>query len=190
MRSVRGINMEEKNDQALNLFKALGDKTRLAIVRILWQSDSYVELIASKLSLSAGTVSFHLRKLENAGLVTCHRSQFYVIYSLNRGQLEARIADFIDVPLTLSTDGDKKYREQVLSAFFEYGRLTRLPSQLKKREIVCEYLADAFELGRDYTETEVNGIISGYNDDYCTIRRELVSQGFFERNNGIYRRIR
>lgn len=179
--------MEEK-DQALVLFKALADKTRLAIVRILWQSDSYVELIASKLSLTPGTVSFHLKKLEAAGLVTCHRSQFYVIYCLERAALGAKITDFLDVPV--ETAGEDKYKQQILSNFFVYGKLTHLPSQLKKREVVCEHLADAFELGREYSEPEVNEILTRYHDDYCTIRRELISLGFFERENGIYRRLK
>lgn len=179
--------MAEK-DNALVLFKALADKTRLAIVRILWQSDSYVELIASKLSLTPGTVSFHLKKLEAAGLVTCHRSQFYVIYRLEREQFDAKISDFLEVPL--DTDGDEKYKRQIISVFFEYGRLTHLPSQLKKREIVCEHLADSFDIGRDYTETEVNEILTRYHDDYCTVRREMVSHGFLGRENGIYRRLK
>lgn len=179
--------MEEK-DQGLVLFKALADKTRLAILRILWHSDSYVELIASKLSLTPGTVSFHLKKLEAAGLVSCHRSQFYVIYCLERKQAEAKIADFLDTPV--ETDGEEKYKQQILSNFFVYGKLTHLPSQLKKREIVCECLAETFEIGREYAEPEVNEIITRYHDDYCTIRRELISLGFLKRDNGIYRRLK
>lgn len=179
--------MEEK-DQALVLFKALADKTRLAIVRILWQSDSYVELISSKLSLTPGTVSFHLKKLESAGLVTCHRSQFYVIYCLEREKLEAKLADFLDAPV--DTDGEEKYKQQILSNFFVNGKLTHLPSQLKKREVVCEHLANAFELGREYAEPTVNDILTRYHDDYCTLRRELVGLGFMTRDNGIYRRLK
>ena len=74
--------MEE--NRATAIFKALGDESRLAILRILLEEESYVELLASRLGLTSATVSFHLKKLEGAGLVSCRRTQFYQIYSVNR----------------------------------------------------------------------------------------------------------
>lgn len=93
---------------------------------------------------------------------------------------------FGSCPINIQT----KYKQQILSAFFEYGKLTHLPSQLKKREIICEHITNAFDCGRDYTEPEVNDTITHFHDDYCTIRRELVAVGFLERKNGIYRRVK
>ena len=75
---------EKRTEEAVAVFKCLGDNTRFSIVSLLAQSDSYVELLAEKLSLTAGTVCHHLKKLEDAGLVRCSRSQYYQIYSLNR----------------------------------------------------------------------------------------------------------
>ena len=62
---------EKKTADAVAVFKCLGDKTRFAIVSLLAGSDSYVELLSEKLSLTPGTVCHHLKKLEEAGLVRC-----------------------------------------------------------------------------------------------------------------------
>lgn len=77
------------------LFKCLGDRTRYDILCRLLKTDSYVELLAEELSLTPGTVSFHLKKMESAGLVRCSRMQFYQIYSLNRELLSAPILSFL-----------------------------------------------------------------------------------------------
>ena len=73
-----------KEITALEIFKLLGDETRLKIINILALDDSYVELIASKLSLTEATVCYHLKKLEQARIVRSSRSQFYISSSLNR----------------------------------------------------------------------------------------------------------
>ena len=72
--------MKEK----LQLLKLLADETRLEILNILLKEDSYVEKIACELSLTPATICYHLKKLEAAGVVNCSRTQFYIIYSLNR----------------------------------------------------------------------------------------------------------
>ena len=77
---------------AASVFKALGDKSRLSIIRILLEGESYVERIASRLSLSNATVCHHLKKLEGAGLVQNHRTQFYQIYSVRRDLLDTSLS--------------------------------------------------------------------------------------------------
>ncbi|MBR5447536.1 MAG: winged helix-turn-helix transcriptional regulator, partial [Clostridia bacterium] len=68
----------------LEILKLLADETRLKILNILLGEDSYVEKIACDLGLTPATVCYHLKKLESAGIVNCSRSQFYIIYSINR----------------------------------------------------------------------------------------------------------
>ena len=72
--------MEEK----LKLLKLLADETRIEILNILMREDSYVEKIACDLSLTPATICYHLKKMEAAGVVRSSRSQFYIIYSLNK----------------------------------------------------------------------------------------------------------
>ena len=177
--------MKEK----LALLKLLADETRLNILNILLREDSYVEKIACELSLTPATICYHLKKLEAAGVVNCSRSQFYIIYSVNR--------EIFDKPLyaLIKKDGEvmdeeEKYRKAVIANFFKYGRLTQIPTQRKKREIVLAEIVRQFSFDRDYDEKEVNEIILRYHDDYCTIRREMIAFGMMTRSFEIYRRLK
>lgn len=170
--------MDEKKD-AVAIFKALGDESRLSIIRMLLEGESYVELIASRLELTSATVSHHLKKLEAAGLVECHRTQFYMIYSVKREILGESLISLIGTLPAL--DDDAKYKQAVIDAFFEYGRLKALPAQRKKREVVLKYILEPLEKGKMYTESEMNEHIVKYNDDYCTIRREMIAFGLVKR---------
>ena len=172
---------------AVSIFKCLGDPTRFAIMSLLCRSDSYVELLAEKLSLTPGTISHHLKKLEEAGLVRCSRAQFYMIYSVNREQLEAPIIDYLVVDDAL--DDDSAYRQKVYDSFIASGRLVSIPTQRKKREIICARLAEEFEPGRTYTEPEVNEILTRWHEDYCFLRRELIAFGLMERDHEVCWRV-
>lgn len=176
-------------ENAVAILKCLADQSRIAILNILARGDSYVEIIASKLELTPATICYHLKKLEAAGLVRCSRTQFYMIYSLNR--------ELFDAPLSVllfteddTVDREAAYRQKVLDSFLVNGRLISLPSQQKKREIVLEKLAERFDPDSTYTEREVNVVILDYYDDFCTVRREMVGLGLMERDHGIYRRVR
>ena len=171
----------------VELLKALADETRLAIIAELAASDSYVEKLAENLALTPATVCYHLKKMEKAGLVSCSRTQFYIIYSLNRELFGKTLGEIVADAAPERAVADP-YREKVIASFFRGGRLTALPVQKKKREVVLEKIAESFERGRGYTEPEVNEIIRAINDDHCTIRRELVGFGLMERENGVYRR--
>ena len=169
-----------ESNRATAVFKALGDESRLAILRILLENESYVELLASRLNLTSATVSFHLKKLEAAGLVSCRRTQFYRIYSVNReifGQsLEALIGR------TPEPDDDTRYREAVIAAFFENGRLTQMPSQRKKREIVLRRLLAALDPEKEYGEGDLDAFLEARSiPDYCYVRREMIAFGLLAR---------
>ena len=169
---------------AAAIFKALGDESRLAIVRMLIESESYVELIASRLNLTSATVSHHLKKLESAGLVECRRTQFYMIYSVKREMLAEPLIDLIG---TLpAQEDDTKYRQSVIDTFFEYGRLKSLPAQRKKREVVLSHILSKLEKKDSYTEKEINEHIKQYHDDYCFLRREMISFGMMTRDHETY----
>lgn len=174
--------MKEK----LELLKLLADETRLDILNLLLKEDSYVEKIACELSLTPATICYHLKKLEAAGVVNCSRAQFYMIYSLNRDIFDRPLYELIrkEEPVV---DTEEKYRKEVVSRFFKYGRLTQLPSQRKKREIVLQEIATRFEANRTYDEKEVNEIIHQFHEDHCTIRREMIACGIMTREREIYR---
>ena len=177
--------MKEK----LALLKMLADETRLEILNILLREDSYVEKIACELSLTPATICYHLKKMESAGIVKCSRSQFYIIYSLNRDIFNKPLYELIKKDEVVF-DTEEKYKKEVISHFFKYGRLIQIPTQRKKREIVLHEILMQFEIDHKYNEKEVNEIILRYHDDFCTIRREMIAFGMMTRDHEIYKRVK
>lgn len=175
-------------DDCTAVFKALADESRLKIISILLEKDTYAEYLANALGLTAPTVTYHMNKLEKAGLVSASKIQQYVIYSINRELIDKPIGEFIKS--LIQYDDKNSYEEQVIQNFFEYGRLKKIPSQLKKRYIVIEYIAKQFVLGKIYSEKELVSVIIDFHDDYCTIKRDLIGMGFFEDLNRNYKRIK
>ena len=179
--------------EAILLFKCLSDKSRLQILTSLAIEDMYVERLAERLGLTAATVSFHLKKLADAGAVTSYKSQYYMMYSLNKEIFETSILDIIrekSDEADLQAQRDAEYRQKVIDAFFEYGKLKSIPAQRKKERIVLEVIVEAFEYDRIYTEREVNIIIADFHDDFCTIRRNMVGEGLLARDTSGYWRVK
>lgn len=179
---------KENNSEEIAVFKALADESRLKIISILLEKDSYTEYLASRLNLTPPTITYHMDKLEKAGIVFSTRIQHYIIYSINRDMMEQRIGDFIKA--VIQYDDSKSYEEKVIDNFFEYGRLKNLPTQIKKREIVVGYIASKFEMNRIYTEKELKSIILDLYDDYCTVKRDLIGMGFIEDLEQNYKRVK
>lgn len=177
--------------EAISLFKCLADKSRMQILKSLMEEDMYVERLAERLNLTPATISFHLKKLEDAKAVSSYKDQYYTMYSINKQIFEARMIDILKEKTsesTLQKEREEAYRKKVLDAFFEYGKLKSIPSQRKKERIVLEEMVKSFEFDREYTEREVNIIIADFNDDFCTIRRDMISEGVLEREGAIYKR--
>ena len=175
--------------EKLELLKLLADETRLEILNILLKEDSYVEKIACELSLTPATICYHLKKMESAGVVNCSRSQFYIIYSLNREIFDKPLYELIKKDEEI-VNTEEKYKKEVISNFFKYGRLTQIPTQRKKREIVLAEILKQFDIDREYDEKEVNQIILRYHEDFCTVRREMIAFGMMTRDHEKYRRVK
>ena len=177
---------------AIKLFKCLADKSRLQILKSLAQEDMYVERLAERLGLTPATISFHMKKLEDAGAVTSRKEQYYTMYSLKEDVFLARIIDIIreeSDEAAQQAKRDEEYRNKVLAAFFQYGKLKSIPSQRKKERICLEEIAKGFEIGREYDEKDVNEIIGQVFDDYCTLRRDMISEKIMTRQGTTYIRV-
>lgn len=179
--------------EAIGLFKCLADKSRLQILKSLAIEDMYVERLAERLGITASTVSFHLKKLADAGAVSSYKSQYYTMYSLNRALFATRMLDILqeksDEAEALA-QRDAAYRQRVIDSFFSYGKLKAIPAQRKKERIVLEVIAEAFAYERVYAEREVNIIIADFHDDFCTIRRDMIGEGLLARDATGYWRVK
>lgn len=178
--------------EIIGLFKCLADATRLQILKSLAEGPLYVELLAQRLDRTPSTVSFHLKKLEEAGLVTAKKEQYYTVYALCPSLLETRLEELVCARSAQAQEQalrEQRYRDQVLESFFEYGKLKALPVQRKKKRIVLEEMVSRFETGRTYTEKEVNLIIAEMFDDFCTVRRDFIAEGLMQRDHQLYQRV-
>ncbi len=176
-------------DAAIALFKCLADRSRLQILKSLSEGDMYVERLSERLNLTPSTISFHLKKLESAGIVTSKKEQYYATYSLVESVLKENILNIItekSSELDIQKEREEQYRQKILASFFEFNKLKNIPVQRKKRLIILEEINKAFEIGKEYTEKEVNIIIADYHDDFCTIRREMIAERLLKRQDSIY----
>ena len=178
----------------VELFKALANESRLRMVGLLAAGPLSVEDLAAAVGLSASTVSHHLTKLKEVGLVEAERDQYYQLYRFRPERLH-EVARRLAEPVPVKAEApdpaevEARFRHDVLANFLVDGRLVKIPAQRKKREVVLDFLAEQFEPGRDYDEKEVNAIIGRYHEDYCTLRRELIMGGArMTRDRATYRR--
>ena len=170
----------------------MADRSRLQILKSLLEEDMYVERLAQRLELTPATVSFHLKKLMDAGAVSSRREQYYTMYSINKEVFQCRILDILGEKSSdaqRQQEREARYRQRVLDSFFEYGRLKSIPAQRKKERICLEEIAKELELGRPYPERELNQVLLRFHKDYCTLRRDMISEGILRREEGLYTRL-
>ncbi len=71
------------------VYKALGDPTRLEIISLLTESENLcVNVIAEKTGMSQPAISQHLKILKNAGFLNSKKMGMHVHYSLNRDKVK------------------------------------------------------------------------------------------------------
>lgn len=74
----------------------------------------------------------------------------------------------------------------VLRKFLTDGRLSALPARASERSVVLDFVAQRFEPGRRYLESEVNRSLGRLCDDHASLRRALVDAGLLERADRRY----
>ena len=91
-KDVNKINKElpsiEKTEDLANLFKVIGDKTRVRILLTLIGNNLCVHDISLALDMSHSAISHQLRTLREANLVKFKKSGKEVVYSFKNKQIE------------------------------------------------------------------------------------------------------
>ena len=176
------------SQELVTFFKAMADTNRLKMVGLLAQKEYSVEELAALLNLKPPTVSHHLSKLAEAGLVTARAEGYYSIYQLNREALEAAARDLFSSEQMTAAARDvdlDAYDRKVLANFsLPDGRLKEIPSQRKKLEVVLRYVVKSFKPRVKYSEKQVNQKLASFHEDTATLRRELVGYGLMKREAG------
>lgn len=83
-------------NQIIQVFKALGDETRLKILIILSRRSICAKGISSHLNISEAAVSQHLKVLKDAGIIIGEKHGYFVRYNLQKNTL-SEIINFIEL---------------------------------------------------------------------------------------------
>ncbi len=128
------------------------------------------------------TVLTALGGLRAAALVTADGES----YALDLVALRAAALDAAEIEIPMDpiigygmTDNERA----VLGRYFSGRVLHEIPSHRAKRLVVLQRLALEFDIGRRYTEFEVNEILGAFNPDWSALRRGLVDEGFVDREH-------
>jgi len=190
------MNRTEQQD-ILALLKTLADEQRLTMVGLMSHQERTVSEMAELLRLTEPTISHHVSKLHNAGLLNLRMAgnqRFYRVNPLRMTQFQNYVKRIDELPATFEVDeADEAWIDaldwpaedkKVLRDYTVNGRLTQMPTKEKKWIVVLRWLSTKFEHGMRYTEKQVNAILSPIHEDYATMRRFLVEYGFMRRERG------
>jgi len=176
------------SEELVTFFKALADANRLKIVGLLAEKAYSVEELAALLKLKPPTISHHLAKLVEAGLVKSRAESYYSMYQLDQSVLESKARSMFSQQelstVAAEVDADA-YDNKVIKDYSRRdGSLKTLPAQRKKLEAILRYVVKAFDMEKRYSEKQVNEILARYHADTATLRRELVGFGLMQREGG------
>jgi hypothetical protein len=178
----------EGDNELLIFFKALADANRLKIVGLLAQQPYTVEQIAVILGLGASTISHHLARLSEAGLVSATAQSYYNVYHLQSNRIEdmaRRLLSSETLPAAATGIDRSAYDQKVVRDYLQPdGSLKTIPSQRKKLLAILRYIVNAFEPNQRYPEKEVNEILARFHEDTASLRRELVGSNLMAREGG------
>jgi DNA-binding transcriptional ArsR family regulator len=184
--------------QLLDMLKALADESRLTLLQLVCEQEHTVGDLAERVSLSEPTVSHHLARLREAGLVTLRMAGNHRFYRINAAglakfkHLTTHIEHLPPPPEAVDVDdswiaalGWDASDQQVLHDYTVNRRLTHLPTKQKKLIVILRWLATLFQPDTLYTEPEVNTILKAvYSEDHVSLRRDLVDFGYLRRERG------
>ena len=176
------------SEELVTFFKALADSNRLKIVGLLAEKSYSVEELAELLQLKPSTVSHHLARLSEAGLVRARSESYYNVYQLDQSVLQEKAKTMFTQGelsnVAAEVDADAYDKKVIRDYTRRDGTLKTLPSQRKKLEAILRYVVQAFEVGKRYSEKQVNEVLAGYHADTATLRRELVGYRLMQREDG------
>jgi hypothetical protein len=94
----------------------------------------------------------------------------------------ARDAAEVEIPMDPAIGfGMTDDEREVLRRYFSGRVLNEIPVQRARRLVVLQRLALEFDVGRRYTEAEVNSILGAFHPDWSALRRGLVDEDVLDR---------
>ncbi|QJA07611.1 winged helix-turn-helix transcriptional regulator [Romboutsia sp. CE17] len=78
-------------------FKALSDKTRRKILKLLNEKDMNAGEIAEHFDMSKPSISKHLDILREAELISSEKKGQFIIYSINTSVIQEVLGNFLEI---------------------------------------------------------------------------------------------
>ncbi len=160
----------------------LADSDRRRVFAAVELGARSLDSVVAACGLSPASAAKALGRLAQAGVLVDTNTGLVV--DADAVQRAARAAR--ERPPSTEHDDQPAEIRKVLAAFVIDGRLTSIPTAHGKRILVLDWLAQSFEPGRKYTETQVNLILGQRHADTAALRRYLVDGQFLDRADGIY----
>lgn len=182
----------EQFPELLNLFKVLGNESRLKIIGLLANQERSVGELAELLDLKEPTVSHHLSLMKELDLVGVRAEGNARIYRLNTHALESMSKEMFtrsNLATLVDRTADVSWEQKVLRNYLDGERVKAIPAQYKKQRVLLHWMVEKFEKGVQYPESEVNKIIQHHHPDSAWFRRSLIDQRLMARERGIYWRL-
>lgn len=175
---------------ALSFFKALANDNRLKMLGLLAQQEYTGEEMATILSIQPATVSHHLARLTEIGLVSARADGYYSVYALRAERLRTLSDEHLSTAafIRLTNDLDlQAYENQVLHEYIRPdNQLQKIPHQINRRKIILAHIVRGFKPGVRYSERQVDRILGKIYDDPTALRVELLDQKFLTRDEDGY----
>ncbi|QQZ09768.1 metalloregulator ArsR/SmtB family transcription factor [Heyndrickxia vini] len=177
-------------NKIVEFHKALGDLTRVRIIALLQQGPLHGQAIAGKLGLKPPTITHHMAKLREVGLIRERRDKNTIYFSLNEKILQGSAMAILSVGkggANMEMSVTEEERASIINNFFtKDGKLKNIPAQRKKKLVILAHIVKELEFGKIYPEKEINEFLKKYHEDYATLRRELIMCQFMYRENNQY----
>jgi hypothetical protein len=182
------MNAPTKNqDELMNFMKSLADTKRLKIAGLLGVEALSVTQVAERMAMKPGEAQHHLEQLMNAGLAhkegDLYRLDSQAVEKLSRQVLAQ------SHPPAPEYEGDEYTVKTLRSYLSADGTLKSIPTQHKKLMVILNHLVRDFEVGKQYTEAQVNQMLRRYHEDTAALRRYMVDNQLLAREKGIYWRV-
>ncbi|MEK7326714.1 MAG: metalloregulator ArsR/SmtB family transcription factor [Chloroflexota bacterium] len=185
--------MTDTTSELVQFFKALADETRLRIVGLLAQESFSGEQLAAIMAVKPATISHHLSKLNEAGLVSAVQDGHARLYSLRLDAIHSmaqRLLAEETLPQTTEALDVEAYDRKVIRDFSKRdGSLKKLPAQEKKFQALLRHIVKEFDMDRQYTEKQVSEIMARFHADTASLRRGLIEYKLMQRAEGKYWRL-
>ncbi|MGB0111600.1 MAG: DUF2087 domain-containing protein [Ilumatobacteraceae bacterium] len=158
----------------------LTDPDRLAVAGALAVEPLDTDALVERTKRNRRQVLGAIGTLRTAGLVESDGDRYRLDIDALREAAASTAEEAIPMDPIIGF-GMTEAERDVLERYFSGRTLADIPTQRAKFQIVLQRLALEFDVGRRYSEAEVNEILHPFHTDWSTLRRGLIDEGLLDR---------